>query len=734
VQSIHDPSRDVNPNFSKVSDFLDFLWRGADDGRYAYLWADKKSAWFPVSNLRATLAQLPENAEDVYFGVHPQTRIPPTNSRGEAVSNVYIKGQSAYVAAVNCLYAEWDNTDIERITEILRANGLPLPSVLVSSGGGFHGYWLLNTYYTGPSMSRIAIAQKLWVQKVGGDLNAHDLARVLRLPGTLNTKYDPPRPVEFVWYAFDEWFALTELVSSEEIDSELAHQKARAEIVRTATPEQIADAATALNRLNPSRRDNYQQWVEVGMALSELGEVGYALWDGWSQGSGKYDPATTREKWASFTPGEGLRLSSLFHWVNEDNPPAPITPTTNGAVAPATHDGYGLIPFNTKKAPSTMEYIKALEGLGYEFRMNDLEDVIEVGGVPMSDGMAASIRTVMQDYGYRQSRRVEDAYLAYADKHRYHPVRDALNALEWDRQDWIGRLCSMLTETQGAVQYKDGTTLPWKQVALTRWLVGAVAKAFGTGQNMMLVLNSRGQGVGKSSLVEWIAKVLPEYYREGEILPHDKDHQLALAKRLVWQVGELGATTRKADREALKDFLTRSQIEVRRAYGRYDTRKPTMCSFIGTLNDENGFLTDPTGNRRFYVLNLAHIDFSYREIVPVQQVWAQAVQMYRDGAPSILLPEEAEKQRQTNSHYEVQDAVEELFYRFFILDAEHQEWTSVTDIVLHLQAHGYQGNTHALSMSLGRVFSKLGLERADDPKGSRARGYFGIRKNLQGML
>jgi hypothetical protein len=42
------------------------------------------------------------------------------------------------------------------------------------------------------------IIQYLWVEVVGGDPGAKDLTRVLRIPGTLNFKYDPPRPVVFL--------------------------------------------------------------------------------------------------------------------------------------------------------------------------------------------------------------------------------------------------------------------------------------------------------------------------------------------------------------------------------------------------------------------------------------------------------------------------------------------------------------------------------------------------------
>ena len=70
--------------------------------------------------------------------------------------------------------------------------------------------------------------------------------------------------------------------------------------------------------------------VLVGMALSELGDTGLALWQQWSQKSAKYQPGDCEGKWPSFTPSDGVTLGSLYHWANEDDPP------TRTAVASVT--------------------------------------------------------------------------------------------------------------------------------------------------------------------------------------------------------------------------------------------------------------------------------------------------------------------------------------------------------------------------------------------------------------
>ena len=50
-----------------------------------------------------------------------------------------------------------------------------------------------------------------------------------------------------------------------------------------------------------------------------------------------------------------------------------------------------------------------------------------------------------------------------------------------------------------------------------------------------------------------------------------------------------------------------------------------LAYFIGTVNTSgNGFLPGATGNRRYLVLTLTGLDWSYQQLDP-RQVWAEAV-------------------------------------------------------------------------------------------------------------
>jgi len=89
--------------------------------------------------------------------------------------------------------------------------------------------------------------------------------------------------------------------------------------------DSIAQAARNLERLAPWRQDDYNAWLAVGMALSELGDVGLSLWDQWSRRSPKYQEGDCETKWETFDPNHGLGLGSLVHWAREDSGGAAIT-------------------------------------------------------------------------------------------------------------------------------------------------------------------------------------------------------------------------------------------------------------------------------------------------------------------------------------------------------------------------------------------------------------------------
>jgi hypothetical protein len=71
------------------------------------------------------------------------------------------------------------------------------------------------------------------------------------------------------------------------------------------------------------------------MALHSLGDIGYQLWDTWSQKSEKYNSETCFSKWQTFSEdrsnGNRITMASLYHSANEDDPDALVATTPPAA-------------------------------------------------------------------------------------------------------------------------------------------------------------------------------------------------------------------------------------------------------------------------------------------------------------------------------------------------------------------------------------------------------------------
>lgn len=105
------------------------------------------------------------------------------------------------VSEIAFLHADIDFKDIidtpadaERKLSQLRLQ----PSIIVRSGNGLHAYWLLREALTGDDQDRIEAALKLLADTVGGDVSVCEIARLMRLPGTHNTKNGQFLPVSII--------------------------------------------------------------------------------------------------------------------------------------------------------------------------------------------------------------------------------------------------------------------------------------------------------------------------------------------------------------------------------------------------------------------------------------------------------------------------------------------------------------------------------------------------------
>ena len=288
-----------------------------------------------------------------------------------------------------------------------------------------------------------------------------------------------------------------------------------------------------------------------------------------------------------------------------------------------------------RKAGAATAIKAGLADLGYGFRLNEVCDQIELeDGRALLDGERANIIAALFDAGLRNKGLMEDVILALAWERRYDPLRAFLDGLAWDGGDHIGALAGHLHDAHPTILYAaEGRTATVADAFLRLWLVGAVGEVFDQVQNPMLVL-AGDQDLGKDYLGAWLGSPLRAYFVESDVQPDETDHKRWAVGRLLWEVSELGATTRKADVEALKSFLTRRDFTYRVPYARAEVTRPLAPASSARLRDNTGFLNDPTGSRRFLCLRLkpkaaGGIDWAYATALDPRAVWAHAVALYR---------------------------------------------------------------------------------------------------------
>ena len=276
-----------------------------------------------------------------------------------------------------------------------------------------------------------------------------------------------------------------------------------------------------------------------------------------------------------------------------------------------------------------------------------------VGKLPWSDEVDrdwrddddAGIRYFMEsNYNLTGAGKIADAVTMIYQKNRVHPVRDYLNSLTWDG---VKRVETLLTDYLGAED-----TLYTRAVIRTH-LAAAVARVFKPGCKYDTVLTLTGpQGIGKSTFIRYLGK---DWFNDSLDTVKGKEAYEQLQGSWLIEMGELMAT-RKADIEAVKLFLSKTEDIYRVAYGKRTSRFKRQCIFWGTSNDKE-FLRDKTGDRRTWPVDCGLVGIKksiFKDLKDeVDQIWAESIELYKSGHKLYLEGEEAkEALRQQRSHAE----------------------------------------------------------------------------------
>lgn len=246
-----------------------------------------------------------------------------------------------------------------------------------------------------------------------------------------------------------------------------------------------------------------------------------------------------------------------------------------------------------------------------------------------SDYDEANLRHYIEKvYAIRGKDNIKDAVTITALKNKFHPVKDYLNGLKWDGKQRLETLFS---------DYLGADRNDYVKCVTKKTLVAAVARIFNPGIKFDNVLTLVGiQGCGKSQIIKRLAV---NWFSDSLTTVQGKDAFEQIQGFWLIEMPELSAL-RKAETEAIKAFTAKAEDSYRAPYERYTTVRKRQCIFLGTTNRYE-FLKDPTGNRRFWPIDVNPKKASknmWEELdeSEIGQIWAEAVSLYKSGESVYL--------------------------------------------------------------------------------------------------
>lgn len=285
----------------------------------------------------------------------------------------------------------------------------------------------------------------------------------------------------------------------------------------------------------------------------------------------------------------------------------------------------------------------AFKGLAFNEFSNTKDVVSQVPwrekndfGVWTDDDTDNTIKFIEKSYGIASDIIVKRAVRIVFKKRKYHPIREYLQNIKWDGETRLEKLF---------IDYLGAEDNPYTRAVTRKSLVAAVARIFEPGVKWDYAVILVGeQGIGKSIILQKLGHIEKGWFSDNFAIRGGKEDVEQLFGVWIMEMAELAGLNRR-DVGEIKKYITTRNDSCRLAYAEEKSYFKRQCVFFGTTN-ENVFLKDVTGNRRFWPVkvdkNLATKSiWDDLDGYEIDQLWAEAVKHYKAGE-ILCLPKEIE--------------------------------------------------------------------------------------------
>lgn len=191
----------------------------------------------------------------------------------------------------------------------------PIPPTMTTetSSGNYQCLWGVSHV----SLAAFKAVQHHLVVYYGADPRAVDVARVMRLAGTWNLKANKNFRVQ-IRHNTGLYYTEAEL-----LDAFPPVSPARSLDAKRHEHTPVGDLGILADYLRLIPADEYQTWIQVGMALhAETNGTtsGLSVWDEWSASSSKYRPGECARRWKSFGKRSGITGATIIHLARLHSP------------------------------------------------------------------------------------------------------------------------------------------------------------------------------------------------------------------------------------------------------------------------------------------------------------------------------------------------------------------------------------------------------------------------------